>query len=145
MAQNALMQKVAQTLFATTFILGGTSAMAEDIGMTIEGVTYRVALLENDAAKSLIEKLPLEVSFEDYGSTERIAYPNGGLSTGGAPRRTTPVRGDITYYAPWGNLAVFIHDFRLSEGLVPLGHMDDKAVDALKTSGKAKVRFERLE
>ena len=118
--------------------------MAEDIGMTIDGVTYRVALLENDATKSLIEKLPLEVSFEDYGSTERIAYPDGGLTVGGAPRRTTPVRGDITYYAPWGNVAVFVHDFRLSEGLVPLGHMDDKAVDALKTSGKAKVRFERL-
>lgn len=118
--------------------------MAEDIGMTIDGVTHRVSLLENDAAKSLIAKLPFEIAFEDYGATERIAYPSEGLALGKAPRRTTPVRGDITYYSPWGNLAVFLQDFRQSEGLVPLGHMDDKAVEALKKSGKQLVRFERL-
>jgi hypothetical protein len=31
--------------------------------------------------------------------------------------------GDITYYAPWGNLAIFYRDFGYSPGLVRLGHI----------------------
>ncbi|WP_337926728.1 cyclophilin-like fold protein [Paenibacillus caui] len=30
----------------------------------------------------------------------------------------------ITYYAPWGNLAIFYRDFRYSSGLIKLGSID---------------------
>jgi hypothetical protein len=30
------------------------------------------------------------------------------LSTDGAPAGARPEAGDLTYYSPWGNLAVFI-------------------------------------
>jgi hypothetical protein len=32
--------------------------------------------------------------------------------------------GDIAYYAPWGNLAIFYKDFGYSRGLVKLGRLD---------------------
>jgi len=32
--------------------------------------------------------------------------------------------GEITYYAPWGNLAIFRKDFGYSEGLIRLGKFD---------------------
>jgi len=32
--------------------------------------------------------------------------------------------GDIGYYAPWGNLALYYQDFGYSDGLIKLGRMD---------------------
>lgn len=43
-----------------------------------------------------------------------------------------------------GNLAAFVRPFRLSEGLVPLGHMDEAAIEALRRGGRARVRLELL-
>lgn len=55
--------------------------------------------------------------------------------------KTKPETGDITYYIPWGNLAVFVKPFRESSGLMPLGHLTQEALDAIKASGNAKVVF----
>lgn len=55
--------------------------------------------------------------------------------------KTKPETGDITYYIPWGNLAVFVKPFRESNGLMPLGHLTQEALDAIKASGTAKVVF----
>jgi hypothetical protein len=46
------------------------------------------------------------------------------LSTKGAPAGVDPDVGEITYYAPWGNLAIFRKDFGYSEGLIRLGKFD---------------------
>jgi hypothetical protein len=48
----------------------------------------------------------------------------------GRPRRRHD-RGDITYYAPWGNLALFYRDFPYSNGLIRLGTLDTGAADVL--------------
>ena len=119
----------------------GSAAMAENIEMVIGDKTFAIELNGNDAAKALIARLPVKLQFEDYGSTERIAYLNPKLDTGSAPARTTPKTGDVTYYMPWGNLAVFVKPFRTSDGLVPLGHMSDEALTALRDCGSAEVMF----
>jgi hypothetical protein len=46
-----------------------------------------------------------------------------------------------TYYAPWGNLALFHKDFRYSEGLVRLGRIDS-GIEALRRKGPLKVTIE---
>lgn len=112
--------------------------------VTPEG-RHAVELLSNTAARRLTERMPLEVTFEDYGSTERIAYLKGKLDISGAPDSCTPVAGDIAYYAPWGNLAVFVKPFRQSEGLVPLGKLSPEALEAVKRSGDTVLRFEVAE
>ena len=35
-----------------------------------------------------------------------------------------PDVGDLCLYAPWGNLSIFYQDFRYSESLIMLGHVD---------------------
>lgn len=47
---------------------------------------------------------------EDFQQTERIAGLPHGLTTSGAPEPAVPKAGDLTYYAPWGNLARFYRD-----------------------------------
>jgi len=48
--------------------------------------------------------------------------------------------GDITYYAPWGNLAIFYRDFDYSRGLVRLGRIDSGIEALAATSGEVTVR-----
>ncbi len=55
--------------------------------------------------------------------------------------RFDPSVGDIAYYAPWGNLAIFYKDFGYSGGLVSLGKLDE-GTDVLARSGKMQVTFE---
>lgn len=95
------------------------------------------------AAESLAAMLPLTLDFEDFNGTERIAYTDEKIDVSGAPASYTPKAGDITVYAPWGNIAVFYRPFRESRGLVPLGRFVEGA-DNISTLGKS-VRIEAVE
>ena len=49
--------------------------------------------------------------------------------------------GDITYYAPWGNLAIFYKDAGYARGLVKLGRLDS-GIEALSVRGALKATIE---
>ncbi|MGN0266437.1 MAG: cyclophilin-like fold protein [Lachnospiraceae bacterium] len=83
-----------------------------------------VGLYENSASDDLLGRLPMTVGFEDYNGTEKISYLDAELDLSNAPGECTPQTGDLTYYAPWGNLAFFYHDFRNSPQLIPLGRIE---------------------
>lgn len=74
-------------------------------------------------ARDFVKQLPLTLELEDYGSTEKIAYPPNKLTTQSAPAGIDPTVGDIAYYAPWGNFALFYKDFGYSKGLIRLGRI----------------------
>lgn len=65
-----------------------------------------VTMLDNPASRDFMSLLPLTLEFSDYAKTEKIAYLPRKLSTKGSPT-AREAAGDFTYYAPWGNLAVF--------------------------------------
>lgn len=88
-----------------------------------------VKLGQGSAAKDLYKRLPLKVKFEDFNSTEKIAYLNSALNLQGEPKGYTPQVGDLAYYAPWKNLSVFYKDFRYSESLIYLGKIEKGAVN----------------
>ena len=76
--------------------------------------------------------------------TEKISDLPKRLSTEGAPSGSDPAVGDIAYYAPWGNLAIYYRDFDYSSGLVILGRLDSD-VDALSAPGPLQVTIDLLE
>lgn len=80
-------------------------------------------LEDNPSTRDFIAQLPLSLDLDDYSSTEKIAYLPRKLTTTGAPSGTDPDVGDVTYYAPWGNLAIFYRDFGYSRGLIRLGRI----------------------
>lgn len=82
-----------------------------------------VKMEDNSAADDLISRLPLTMDFEDYNGTEKISYLDSELDTSEAPDACTPQAGTLAYYAPWGNLAFFYHEFRESPQLIPLGEI----------------------
>ena len=61
-----------------------------------------------------------------------------------APSGIDPSIGDITYYVPWGNLAIFIRDFGYSNGLVLLGKIDGD-IEALRVSGPVSATIEMIQ
>jgi hypothetical protein len=102
-----------------------------------------VTLDDNATARDFMGLLPLKLTLTDYASTEKIGDLPRKLSTQGAPAAINPVIGDVTYYAPWGNLAIFHKDFRNSPGLIRLGKIDTGVV-RLARSGPIEVTIKAV-
>lgn len=114
------------------------------IRFVLNGTTVSATLEDNATSRDFLAVLPLRVKLEDYAATEKIAYLPKKLSTEGAPAAIVPQAGDVTYYAPWGNLAIFHKDFRKSPGLVRLGHLD-RGLEALRQEGTTEITIERAD
>jgi hypothetical protein len=96
---------------------------------------------DSPTSRDLLAQLPLSLNLDDYSATEKIAYLPDKLSTSGAPEGIDPGVGDITYYAPWGNLAIFYRDFGYSRGLVRLGSVTS-GIEHLGYSGSKQATIE---
>ncbi|MGW2169538.1 cyclophilin-like fold protein [Streptomyces sp. NPDC001705] len=111
-----------------------------DIRVTLDGQPVEATLNDSPAARDLASLLPLTLDLEDFHGTERIADPPRKLTTDGAPEPAAAKVGDIAYYAPWGNLALFYKDGpSASSDLLILGHID---ADADQLSGAERITIE---
>ena len=136
---------------ATALLLAVTCASAANrstremnIKITIAGQIITATLEESDSARDFFAMLPLTLPFEDYAETEKIAYLPRQLTTLGAPKGMDPDVGDISYYAPWGNLAIFYRDFGYSTGLIKLGRIES-GLSHLTTTSAASITIETIE
>jgi len=113
------------------------------IRMDVDGETVTAMLDDTATARDFAALLPLSLTLEDYAVVERIAMLPRKLSLAGAPAGMTPKVSDITYYAPWGNLAIFVadNDNAYARGLVRLGRVET-GLPALQRPGPLKVRIE---
>lgn len=141
-----------KTLSAVVFIFAAltdvVSANGQEnrvkIQFVFNGVKVAGSLEENAVAREFLAQLPLTVKLEDYGSTEKIAWLPAKLRQADARESITPKRGDIAYYAPWGNLAIFREDYRHSPGLIKLGRVE-QGLTSLNLSGAEVVTITRDE
>lgn len=113
------------------------------IQFEFNGVTLRGTLDQSAPARDFASLLPLNLTLEDYNKTEKISYLPRKLDISGVPEGVTPSVGDICYYSPWGNLAVFYKSFGYSKGLVRLGVLDDD-VAALKKGDRFSAKVELI-
>ncbi|MDQ0401513.1 cyclophilin-like fold protein [Streptomyces sp. NPDC000349] len=110
-----------------------------DIRVTIDGRPVDATLNDSPAARDLASLLPLTLDLEDFHGTERIADPPRKLTTEGAPEPAAAKVGDIAYFAPWGNLAIFYKNGpSASQDLLILGHIDAGA-DQLSGAGRITI------
>lgn len=111
-------------LLLCSFVAHHTQGETMNIQLEINGHRLQASLEDTPSGRDFYALLPLTLSAKDYANTETIADLPRKLTTQGAPTGIDPQIGDITYYAPWGNLALFHHDFGYSKGLIRLGHID---------------------
>mgnify|MGYP000853814832 CR=1 FL=1 len=114
-----------------------------NIRLTINGKVATATLDETPSARDFAALLPLTLDLNDYAATEKISNLPRRLSLDGAPPGYDPSVGDITYYAPWGNLAIFYRDFEYSKGLIRLGTIHS-GLEALQQSVPLTMTIERV-
>jgi len=113
------------------------------IRLKVGDTVLTATLIDSATTRDFISQLPLTLTLKDYAGTEKISDLPKRLSTESAPSGSDPSVGDITYYAPWGNLAIFYRDFGYSSGLVILGKIDS-GIKALNVPGSVKVTIELI-
>ena len=113
------------------------------IRLKVGDTVLTATLIDSATTRDFISLLPLTLTLKDYAETEKISDLPKRLSTESAPSGSDPSVGDITYYAPWGNLAIFYRDFGYSSGLVILGKIDS-GIKALNVLGSVKVTIELI-
>ncbi|RKH18303.1 hypothetical protein D7X74_09955 [Corallococcus sp. CA047B] len=104
------------------------------IKFTIDGATVEAVLEDNPTARDFASMLPMTAKFEDFHSTEKISYLSRKLSTEGATADYEANVWDITYYVPWGNLAIFYREYRPSRDLIKLGRITTGREALLRSS-----------
>jgi hypothetical protein len=112
------------------------------IRLTFHGHVLTATLYDNPSAHDLASMLPLELTIEDFGGNEKIVHLPRKLTEDASGPFTNERPGDLCYFKPWGNLALFYADYRW-DGLIRLGRFDS-SFDALLVRGEYPVRIERI-
>jgi hypothetical protein len=113
------------------------------IKLKVGDTLLTATLIDSATTRDFISLLPLTLTLKDYARTEKISDLPKRLSIEGAPSGSDPSAGDITYYAPWGNLAIFYRDFGYASGLVILGKINT-GIEALNEPGSVKMTIELI-
>lgn len=116
---------IASSFIGQNIAMGADSTeQSRRIRFVFENDMVTATLNGSRAAQEFLSLLPLTLKLTDYAGTEKVGDLPSALSANDAPPGSEPSAGDIAYYAPWGNLAIFYKDFRYSDGLVILGRFD---------------------
>lgn len=121
-------------VMAATAVVGSPALAAPPVGAETGKVQIRLSiaggesvtatLADGEGARAFAALLPMTLTMKDYHATEKIADLPKRLSTQGEPEGFEPREGDIAYYAPWGNIAIYYKGFAYSPGLIMLGKLD---------------------
>ncbi|MBK8177276.1 MAG: hypothetical protein IPK66_19075 [Rhodospirillales bacterium] len=128
-------------------------ATPPDVGKNRRPTVFTIEIVSGDrrwtariddtpAARDFLAQLPLKLTLKDFGGNEKIADLPRRLTREGAPDAITPRAGDVAFYAPWGNLAIFYGHGHHSPGLVPPGRIEGD-VSALAGGRPVTVSIDR--
>ena len=123
----------------------GEGASDMKIRLTAGNMAFTASISKSAIGRDFVSRLPLKLTLKDYAETEKIAYLPQKLSIEGAPAGFDPSVGDLTYYAPWGNLAIFYKDYGYAAGLVSLGRIEAGIDKLAQIKGDVEVTIERIE
>lgn len=108
---------------------------------TFNNQSMVATLYDNPSARDFFSLLPLDLTIDNYANNEKIAYLPRELTVESAGAFDNEQPGDLCYYAPWGNLALFYASYRWSHGLIRLGRFEG-GFEPLRTRGAFALRVE---
>ena len=112
------------------------------IEIVVGSKTFTATLYDNEAAKALVERLPLTLNMSELNGNEKYYYLDSNFPTNSS-RPSGIKTGDIMLY---GNncLVLFYESFSTSYSYTPLGHIDDpEGLAAALGSGSVQVTFQK--
>lgn len=145
---KGMLPGIVMVVLATVLPLNGMAGSGETnmakvrfiVGDEVVSATFS----DNPTSRDFLLRLPLTLSMRDFAGTEKVSGELAkALDTGNAPKGCEPSAGDIAYYAPWGNLALFYRDGEYAPGLVRMGRIDGGLEALAEISGTFEMRIER--
>jgi hypothetical protein len=127
-----------RSLLAAPLLLAAAPAR---IRLSFATHVFTATLNTTPQAQDLASLLPLTLEIDDYSTNEKIAHLPRKLTEEAAAPFANEAPGDLCYYAPWGNLALYHGPYRWSRGLFRLGRLD-AGPEPLLTRGKFPLRIE---
>ena len=111
------------------------------VKFTFADTEMTATLHDSPSARDFASMLPLNLMIEDYSHNEKIVRLPRELTEEGSGPFDNERPGDLCYFKPWGNLALFYGDYKW-DGLIRLGRFGE-GFDPLKVRGEFPVRIER--
>jgi hypothetical protein len=148
MKKAALFSLILITFFVITAYSENNESGEESkmkIRIKVGETVLTATMLDTETSRDFISLLPLTLRMKDYSRTEKVSDLPRRLSTKNAPSGCDPSVGDITYYSPWGNLAIFYKDFGYADGLIKLGSLDGGIEILGSIKGDFEAVFESIE
>jgi hypothetical protein len=113
------------------------------INIKIGGRALAATLVDNATARDFASVLPLTMSMEDLFGREKYATLPKALSER-APRRQRYDVGEIAYWSPSHDVAIYYHqdgESIPSPGIIPIAKID-RGTEAFNVTGAVKVTIE---
>ena len=113
------------------------------ITINVSGKTVTATLMDNPTAKDFVSLLPLTMSMSDLFGREKFGHLQKALSEKG-PRANTYEVGDIAYWSPAHDLAIYYHhdhETIPSPGVIPIAKING-GTKVFNVTGSVKVSIE---
>lgn len=113
------------------------------IHIAIGSSSMTATLEENPTARDFASLLPLTVTLREFGHSEKVsgALPRP-LSEEGAPATDAGAVGDIAYYAPWRNIALYRGPGPNATGVIKIARITS-GIEVLQLPGQVRVTISR--
>ncbi|HVW57655.1 MAG TPA: cyclophilin-like fold protein [Rhizobiaceae bacterium] len=131
-------------LLTRTTMTHAQGAAPMRIRISFNDQTMTATLEDNPSARDFASMLPLaKLTIDNYANNEKISYLPRKLTEEDSGPFGNERPGDLCYYAPWGNLALFYAGYRWSRGLIRLGRIDG-GFDPLLVRGRFPLSIGRI-
>ena len=92
------------------------------VKITAMRLTATFQLYDTIAAKEFYDQLPLRLELTNFRDAQWMFYPPEKLSVTAREAYHDGKKGELSYYAPWGDVVMFYGRFGSAAGLYELGH-----------------------
>lgn len=102
-------------------------------------------LYDTEAAKGLYRQLPLKLELENFREAQWMFYPPEKLSVTDSEAYHDGKKGELSYYAPWGDVFMLYEDFYAGDEMHRLGVSLDGIDNIAEMSGSVQISAETSE
>ena len=124
---------------ATTDKAHGLPLSNMQVKITSQGHTATFRLYDTVAAKEFYDQLPLELALTNFRDAQWMFYPPEKLSVTAREAYHEGKKGELSYYAPWGDVFILYKDFYAGDEMHRLGINLTGIEEIAEMSGSAKV------
>lgn len=138
---NRILTVLLTGLFTSTFVAQahGLSLSDMQVNITSKGYTATFRLYDTVAAKEFYDQLPLTLDLTNFRDAQWMFYPPEKLNVTAQEAYHDGKKGELSYYAPWGDVFILYKDFYAGDEMHRLGINVTGIEEIAKMSGNATI------